>query len=643
MNNPQSSSMAPTQSMTPYGYSPEVKPDDAVPALDRLRRFVQNHLIGTITITISTSLVLGGLSTWNIWRIYNGSRSTITDQFALEKLSGKIVHLDEVLTMSARMAASTGDLSWEKRYNQYVPELDQAIKTTLAKVPESIRTEAAKTDDANAKLVDMETKAFALVQQGKTREAAQILSGAEYKAQKAVYAEGNSRVLKQIEQFIQKQLADYQEQLRVSIVTAAIILPVVLAGWLLVLTAVQAYIRERVASQANLESSRAELIMLADNLRQEAGLRQEQEQLIRSESELLQEDIETLLDAVSAVEGGDLTVEAPVSDRVTGLVSDTFNRLTEELAAVIAQVLSAAKNVSQNTRTLEAIAGTVANNAGQQADAVSEALHLSSQVEDSASATVEELQRSNNSLLTLLQTVQEGQEAIKILTRGTSTLQVGTDQIIQQVKTLGEFVGLAEQFVQDQNQIATQTQILALNASLVAARAAEQKDPRKFAIAAQEFEAIADQVSQLAQQTNEGLTQLEQRTNQIQSVVASVDAEVQGLGGLVSGFTQGVEQSNAVFGSVQTVTTALVQTGEQVTHASQNIINRAQSTASAMKAIVDLAQKTADLTLDARQQSESMGQLSTQLLQRIAFFRLPLASTNIPSTESSVAQEMDLV
>jgi methyl-accepting chemotaxis protein PixJ len=623
MNMPQPSSIDSTNSITPYGPMPEVQPYDEVSALDRLRKFVQNHLIGTITITISTSLVLGGLSTWNIWRIYNGSRSTISDQFALEKLSGKIVHLDEVLTMSARMAASTGDLSWEKRYNQYVPELDQAIKTTLAKVPESIRAEAAKTDDANAKLVDLETKAFALVQRGKAREAAQILSGEEYKTQKAIYAEGNSRVFKQIEQFIQKQLADYQEQLRVSIVTAAIVLPIVLAGWLLVLSAVQAYIRERIASQAKLEASRSELIALAENLRQEASLRQEQEQQVRTESELLQGDIETLLDAVSAVESGDLTIEAPVSDRVTGLVSDTLNRLVEELGAVMTQVLSAARNVSHNTQSLEAIAGKVANNATQQADSVTEALTLSSQVEQSAMATVEELERSNQTLRALTQTVQEGQSAINTLTEGTATLQQGTDHIIQQMKTLGEFVGLAEQFVQDQNQIATQTQILALNASLVAARAAEQKDPRKFAIAAQEFEAIAEQVSQLAQQTNEGLSSLEQRTLQIQNVVVSVDAEVQGLGGLVSSFTQGVEQSNLAFNSVQTVTTNVVHSGEQMAQSSQAIIDRAQSTAYAMKAIVELAQKTASLTQAARKQSESMGQLSTQLLQRVEFFNLP--------------------
>jgi methyl-accepting chemotaxis protein PixJ len=634
MNKPQQPSADPSNSLT-IGLQTV---DDAT-AIQRLRKFVQNHLVETITVTIATSLLFSGLSTWNIWRIYNNSRATVSDQFALEKLSGKIVHLDEVLTMSARMAASTGDLNWEKRYNQYVPELDKTIQTTLAKVPKSIREEAAKTNDANTKLVNMEARAFGLVQKGKLREATQILSGTEYAEQKAIYAQGNTLLIQQVQEFIQQQLADFQQQLSVSIAIAALILPVLLASWLLVLLAVRDYIRERIASQAKLESSRSELVTLSEDLRQEATLRQEQEQLIRSESTQLQEDIEQLLDTVSAVEEGNLTVQAPVSDRVTGLVSDTLNRLIEELAAVMTQVLRAAQNVSSNTQTLEAITGTVANNANQQAESVSEALTLSSQVEQSATATVQELQNSNLILFSLIQTVKEGQSAINTLTQGTTVLQQGTDHIIQQMKTLGEFVGLAEQFVQDQNQIATQTQILALNASLVAARAAEQKDPRKFAAAAQEFEAIANQVGQLAQQTNEGLDRLEQRTSKIQNVVVSIDAEVQGLGSLVSGFTQGVEESNQAFNSVQIVTTNVVRTGEQVKQSSQEIIGRAQSTAVAMKAIVELAQKTANLTLDARQQSKSMGQLSAQLLDRVEFFQLPAIVTSPTAERSQVLAE----
>ena len=69
-----------------------------------------------------------------------------------------------------------------------------------------------------------------------------------------------------------------------------------------------------------------------------------------------------------------------------------------------------------------------------------------------------------------------------------------------------------------------------MNASLVAARASQQRDPKQFVIVAREFESIATQVSQLAQQTSEGLTSLERQSAQIYSVVSTVDADVQSFG-----------------------------------------------------------------------------------------------------------------
>ena len=46
-----------------------------------------------------------------------------------------IVYLDEVLTMSARMAAATGDLSWEKRYNEHLPLIIKAIDQAMVLSP----------------------------------------------------------------------------------------------------------------------------------------------------------------------------------------------------------------------------------------------------------------------------------------------------------------------------------------------------------------------------------------------------------------------------------------------------------------------------------------------------------------------------
>ncbi len=44
------------------------------------------------------------------------------------QLRGTIIHPDEVLTMSARMAAATGNLWWEERYRGFEPRLDAAIE-----------------------------------------------------------------------------------------------------------------------------------------------------------------------------------------------------------------------------------------------------------------------------------------------------------------------------------------------------------------------------------------------------------------------------------------------------------------------------------------------------------------------------------
>jgi len=350
-----------------------------------------------------------------------------------------------------------------------------------------------------------------------------------------------------------------------------------------------------------------------------------QAELSQQEGEALSMEVIHILDVVSAVEEGDLTVQADVSDRATGLVADTLNRLLEKLGQVLAQVFVAAEQVSIGSTALGQLAETVANNTATQAQEVEQVLQLTQQVGQSAQNSAGTVERSNQSLTEVQLAVEQGQIALEAMIRGIDVLRQGTDRIIQKMKTLGEFVGLADQFVQDQSQIASLTQVLALNATLVAARASEQRDPRQFLVVAREFEAIAAQVSTLAQQTNEGLFTLQQRTDQIHSVVSAIDGEVQGLGGLVSEFTTGVEQSNQVFSNVRSSTVAVVQAGLGVSRSSDEILQATQSTAEAMNDIADLAKRTAILTQSTRLQSEQMQQLSRKLLATIQFFRLPEA------------------
>lgn len=346
------------------------------------------------------------------------------------------------------------------------------------------------------------------------------------------------------------------------------------------------------------------------------------------ESETLQREVGHLLDVVSLVGEGNLTVQAQVSDRITGLVADTFNQLIERLSQILHQVLESARQVTEAANQQKQLAGTVATNAEQQAQAVSQVLSLTEQIQQAAQGSAEQATASSAALQTASTTVALGQNAIATLTQGIAVLQEGTDRIVQRMKTLGEFVGLADQFVQDQSQIAFITQTLALNASLVAARASEQQDPRQFVVVAREFDSIADQVSKLAQQTSEGLTTIEQRSTQIHSLVSAVDADVQSLGELVRKFTYGVDQSNQAFQQVQIVTEDAVQTGEAVAQFSQSILKASQTTAHVMQDIAGLATRTAELTQLSREQSTQIDQLAARLLQSVQFFNLPNGYTS---------------
>jgi methyl-accepting chemotaxis protein PixJ len=344
------------------------------------------------------------------------------------------------------------------------------------------------------------------------------------------------------------------------------------------------------------------------------------------ESETLQSEVGQILDTVSLVEAGDLTVQAQVSDRVTGLVSDILNQLIERLAEVLNQVLDASQQVASSTNQQKELAATIAMNAERQAQAIGQILSVVEQVEQTAQESAVRVQYSNEALRTAAKSIQQEQTAITNLTQRIDVLQDGTEQIVQQMKTLGEFVGLTDQFVQDQSQVAFLIQTLSLNASLVAARASEQRDPRQFVVVAREFEAIAEQVRRLAEQTNEGLSTLEQRSSQIHTVFSVIDKSVQGLGELVSQFTQGVQQSYQVFSTVQSVTADTVQTGEEVAEFNQRIVASAQSTAQVVRSIAETVTDTADLTLISQEQSHRIDELTTQLLQTVQFFQLPRAS-----------------
>jgi len=177
--------------------------------------------------------VMTGLA-WHLVRSYRISSDIHSEQLRLVRLIGEIRHLDEVLTMSARMAAVTGAPEWEQRYMTFEPQLSAAIKEAR-QVARAFGDEpdATATDEANTRLVAMETQAFESVRAGRLEKARQELFSPAYEAQKAVYAHGMEQVTSALEARRAQLLVVERGRLRSSLMALVVAFALlVVAGWL---------------------------------------------------------------------------------------------------------------------------------------------------------------------------------------------------------------------------------------------------------------------------------------------------------------------------------------------------------------------------------------------------------------------------
>lgn len=344
---------------------------------------------------------------------------------------------------------------------------------------------------------------------------------------------------------------------------------------------------------------------------------------LAEEGQALQHEVEHLLDVVSAVEDGDLTIEAEVSARVTGLVGDTLNRLIFRLGQVMAEVLNAAARVTHGTAYLEHLAVEAADSVQQQFQLVSQVQTLMEEVNNQTQEAKLQAIATDEAVQLTQQAIDQGQQEITAMTQGIQGLQQETEQIVKRTQTLTNYVELATQFVKDQKRIAAMTRILAVNASMLSNRALVQQDPEQMAAITREFETIATQVNQLATQTSDSLALLQQRTDQLQTVVSGLNHDVQGITHQVDHFTVGVEQSQQAFNTIQSVSGQVAKLGQQVAQSSQTIANAAQTTLQSVRNISAISAETLNQTNITKTQAQQMDQLAQALLHQVEFFRLP--------------------
>ncbi|MEA5549685.1 ATP-binding protein [Anabaena cylindrica UHCC 0172] len=220
-------------------------------------RFTPSQLVSVTVLLTFLLFIPQVLLNWQAFYNFN----YITKQeFNLQRLSDKITYFDEVLTMSARMNAATGNTFWENRYREFEPQLDFAIKEAIKLAPETYKdTNAQRVDVANQKLVAMEYQSFDLVNNNQKQAAQQLLSSREYEIQKRIYADGVAKRNQNISLGLQLKVAAYRQRMIWAILGSIISLTILIPVWLSVLRLLQEYLKAKKNAQAALEETNSML------------------------------------------------------------------------------------------------------------------------------------------------------------------------------------------------------------------------------------------------------------------------------------------------------------------------------------------------------------------------------------------------
>ncbi|KAB8319915.1 HAMP domain-containing protein [Tolypothrix campylonemoides VB511288] len=227
----------------------------------------------------------------------------------------------------------------------------------------------------------------------------------------------------------------------------------------------------------------------------------------------LQSQVIRLLDDVEGAARGDLTVQAEVSADVLGAIADAFNLTIQNLRDLVQQVKVAAQEVTRGATNSEIFARALSSDALRQAEELGVTLNSVEIMTDSIQRVAEAAREAEAVAREASDIAVQGGEAVENTVAGILEIRQTVAQTTRKVKRLAESSQEISKIVALVSQIASRTNLLALNASIEAARAGSAG--RGFAI-------VADEVRQLADKSAKSLKEIEQIVMQIQSDTGSV-------------------------------------------------------------------------------------------------------------------------
>jgi twitching motility protein PilJ len=325
--------------------------------------------------------------------------------------------------------------------------------------------------------------------------------------------------------------------------------------------------------------------------------------LLQSETDRdkMQNQVIGLLSVVSTAAEGDLTAQAEVTADALGSVADAFNLMIVGLTSLVTQASNVAVEVQRSTSEILQSSDRMRMGASQQAVQIRNASDAVNAMSLTTQRMAENAEAATQTSVKATQAAVKGGSAVAETIKGMQRIRATVQSTGKKIKGLGERSLEIGAIIEVINEIATQTNLLALNAAIEAARAGEQG--RGFAVVADEVRKLAERAARSTKditglikgiqvETSEAVTVMEEGTREVEEGTKLADQ----AGAALREIEQIVKQTASLMTDITRAAGDQVKSTEGVVQTMSNISRLTQETTQGVQDTVSTISKLADLT-----------------------------------------------
>lgn len=335
---------------------------------------------------------------------------------------------------------------------------------------------------------------------------------------------------------------------------------------------------------------------------------------LQDEYDRNQNAILRLLDEIADLADGDLSSYATVSEDFTGAIADSINFAIDQLRDLVSRINETSQEVANYTQNTQTITNQLAEASEHQAQeiagastAINEIAQSIEHVSANATESADVAQRS-------VQIASNGAEVVNRSIEGMDTIREQIQETSKRIKRLGESSQEIGNIVSLINDIADQTNILALNAAIQASMAGE---------AGRGFAVVADEVQRLAERSASATKQIETLVKTIQTDTNEAVISMEQTTSEVVRGAHLAKDAGVALDEIQSVSTSLAKLIENISDSAKLQSASAGHIANTMNVVQEITSQTTTATFDTARSVSELANMADSLRQSVSDFKLP--------------------